>query len=153
LPTKNLSKVPQRGQEGEISATGYDLIAIHLAGLKAPDTNPAFTPHFLPSVEYAPQLMAQWRVSGMLPVQLLAPRWHKKSQNVPKRPIFEMFADGTSVRTRRILIRFFRRNGLHGKGWIIGDPAGFGRVTYEMMEAAWQPPARTGARPDWHLIW
>ena len=25
----------------------------------------------------------------------------------------------------------------------------FGRVTYELMEAAWRPPARTGARPDW----
>jgi len=25
----------------------------------------------------------------------------------------------------------------------------FGRVTYEIMEAAWRPPARTGARPDW----
>jgi dihydrofolate reductase len=24
-----------------------------------------------------------------------------------------------------------------------------GRVTYEMMEAAWRPPTRTGARPDW----
>ena len=24
----------------------------------------------------------------------------------------------------------------------------FGRVTYEMMEAAWRPPAPTGARPD-----
>src|SRR5580658_1411152 len=24
-----------------------------------------------------------------------------------------------------------------------------GRVTYEMMEAAWRPPARVGARPDW----
>ena len=23
----------------------------------------------------------------------------------------------------------------------------FGRVTYEMMEAAWRPPAQTGARP------
>jgi dihydrofolate reductase len=23
-----------------------------------------------------------------------------------------------------------------------------GRVTYEMIEAAWRPPARTGARPD-----
>src|SRR5262245_52174995 len=25
----------------------------------------------------------------------------------------------------------------------------FGRVTYEMMEAAWRLPVRTGARPDW----
>ncbi len=25
----------------------------------------------------------------------------------------------------------------------------FGRVIYEMMEAAWRPPARMGARPDW----
>jgi dihydrofolate reductase len=29
----------------------------------------------------------------------------------------------------------------------------FGRVTYEMMEAAWRPPARTGARPDWMETW
>ena len=25
----------------------------------------------------------------------------------------------------------------------------FGRVTYQMMEAAWRSPAPTGARPDW----
>jgi dihydrofolate reductase len=25
----------------------------------------------------------------------------------------------------------------------------FGRVTYEMMEAAWRPPVQTGVRPDW----
>jgi dihydrofolate reductase len=25
----------------------------------------------------------------------------------------------------------------------------FGRVTYEMMEAAWRPPARAGGWPDW----
>ena len=25
----------------------------------------------------------------------------------------------------------------------------FGRVTYEMMEAAWRPPAEMLARPDW----
>ena len=29
----------------------------------------------------------------------------------------------------------------------------FGRVTYELMEAAWRPPARTGARPDWISDW
>jgi dihydrofolate reductase len=28
----------------------------------------------------------------------------------------------------------------------------FGRVTYEMMEAAWRPPA-TGVRPDWTADW
>jgi len=29
----------------------------------------------------------------------------------------------------------------------------FGRVTYEMMEAAWRPWARTGGRPDWMADW
>jgi len=29
----------------------------------------------------------------------------------------------------------------------------FGRVTYEMMEAAWRLPAQMGARPDWMLDW
>ena len=29
----------------------------------------------------------------------------------------------------------------------------FGRVTYEMMEAAWRRPARTGVSPDWMLPW
>jgi dihydrofolate reductase len=29
----------------------------------------------------------------------------------------------------------------------------FGRVTYEMMEAAWRRPAQTGARPDWMEEW
>jgi len=29
----------------------------------------------------------------------------------------------------------------------------FGRVTYEMMEAAWRPPSQTGARPDWMEPW
>jgi dihydrofolate reductase len=28
-----------------------------------------------------------------------------------------------------------------------------GRVTYEMMEAAWRAPARTGVRPDWMPPW
>ena len=27
----------------------------------------------------------------------------------------------------------------------------FGRVTYEMMEAAWRPPGQTAAMPDWML--
>jgi dihydrofolate reductase len=29
----------------------------------------------------------------------------------------------------------------------------FGRVTYEMMEAAWRTPARTGAKPEWMTDW
>lgn len=29
----------------------------------------------------------------------------------------------------------------------------FGRVTYEMMEEAWRPVARTGMRPDWMPDW
>jgi dihydrofolate reductase len=28
-----------------------------------------------------------------------------------------------------------------------------GRVTYEMMEAGWRPPAQTGAKPDWMEPW
>ena len=29
----------------------------------------------------------------------------------------------------------------------------FGRVTYEMMEAAWRMPAPPGARPEWMAAW
>jgi dihydrofolate reductase len=29
----------------------------------------------------------------------------------------------------------------------------FGRVTYEMMESAWRPPAQTGVMPDWMPDW
>ena len=29
----------------------------------------------------------------------------------------------------------------------------FGRVTYEMMEAAWRPPARAGVKPEWMADW
>lgn len=29
----------------------------------------------------------------------------------------------------------------------------FGRVTYEMMEAAWRPVAQGGSRPDWMADW
>jgi hypothetical protein len=33
------------------------------------------------------------------------------------------------------------------------DALVFGRVTYEMMEAAWRPVGRTRARPDWMADW
>jgi hypothetical protein len=29
----------------------------------------------------------------------------------------------------------------------------FGRVTYQMMEAAWRPSAQSGVRPDWMTDW
>ena len=29
----------------------------------------------------------------------------------------------------------------------------FGRVTYQMMEAAWRPAARSGVKPDWMQPW
>ena len=37
----------------------------------------------------------------------------------------------------------------HAKNLEQADALLFGRVTYEMMEAAFRPPALTGARPDW----
>src|SRR5262245_23016502 len=39
------------------------------------------------------------------------------------------------------------RHAIENLDW--ADALLFGRVTYEMMEAGWRPPARTGARPDW----
>jgi dihydrofolate reductase len=39
------------------------------------------------------------------------------------------------------------------EGLARADALLFGRVTYEMMEAAWRTPASTGARPDWMEPW
>src|SRR5574342_1351188 len=41
----------------------------------------------------------------------------------------------------------------HADNMAQADALIFGRVTYEMMEAAWRAPARTGARPDWMQPW
>src|SRR5262245_41377615 len=41
----------------------------------------------------------------------------------------------------------------HGKNLEQADALLFGRVTYEMMEAAWRPVAETGVRPDWMPAW
>jgi dihydrofolate reductase len=40
-----------------------------------------------------------------------------------------------------------------GENLARADALLFGRVTYEMMEAAWRPVARTGVRPDWMAEW
>jgi dihydrofolate reductase len=42
------------------------------------------------------------------------------------------------------------RNAVENLAW--ADALLFGRVTYEMMEAAWRLPA-TGVRPDWMADW
>jgi dihydrofolate reductase len=39
------------------------------------------------------------------------------------------------------------RHAIENLEW--ADALLFGRVTYEMMEAAWRPPAQAVARPDW----
>jgi dihydrofolate reductase len=41
----------------------------------------------------------------------------------------------------------------HTENLAQADALLFGRVTYEMMEAAWRPAARAGARPDWMEPW
>ncbi|HYC71806.1 MAG TPA: dihydrofolate reductase family protein [Opitutaceae bacterium] len=37
--------------------------------------------------------------------------------------------------------------------FVQADAVLFGRVTYQMMEAAWRQPAQTGVRPDWMEPW
>lgn len=41
----------------------------------------------------------------------------------------------------------------HAENLARADALLFGRVTYEMMEEAWRPFARTGERPDWMEPW
>jgi dihydrofolate reductase len=41
----------------------------------------------------------------------------------------------------------------HAENLAQADALLFGRVTYEMMEAAWRLPAQAGAMPDWMESW
>jgi dihydrofolate reductase len=41
----------------------------------------------------------------------------------------------------------------HAENLARADALLFGRVIYEMMEAAWRPVAQTGVRPDWMADW
>lgn len=41
----------------------------------------------------------------------------------------------------------------HARNIAQADALIYGRVTYEMMEAAWRPFAQTGQRPDWMAPW
>ena len=55
-----------------------------------------------------------------------------------------------------IIVRWSADEDLHrhaAENLAQADALLFGRVTYEMMEAAWRPPARTGVRPDWMADW
>jgi dihydrofolate reductase len=41
----------------------------------------------------------------------------------------------------------------HAAGIARADALLLGRVTYEMMEESWRPPAETGVRPEWMPDW
>jgi dihydrofolate reductase len=41
----------------------------------------------------------------------------------------------------------------HSENLAQADALLFGRITYQMMEAAWRPVARTGVRPEWMADW
>lgn len=41
----------------------------------------------------------------------------------------------------------------HARNLAEADALLYGRVTYEMMEAAWRGPAQTGVMPDWMEPW
>src|SRR5207302_6816108 len=56
---------------------------------------------------------------------------------------FEGCCDHRAILANEDLHRHAVENLVHA------DALLFGRVTYEMMEAAWRPPVRTGGRPDW----
>jgi dihydrofolate reductase len=55
--------------------------------------------------------------------------------------------DHRAIPTDEALHRYWAKNLAQA------DALLFGRVTYEMMEAAWRPPAQTGVRPDWMQPW
>ncbi len=41
----------------------------------------------------------------------------------------------------------------HTRNIAQADALILGRITYEMMEAAWRPVAQSGVRPDWMEPW
>lgn len=54
---------------------------------------------------------------------------------------------------RCVLVVMSKSRRHHAENLAKADALLFGRVTYEMMEAAWRELARTGVRPDWMEAW
>src|SRR5919197_4097492 len=65
----------------------------------------------------------------------------------PLRYSINVTLDGCSDHRAMIADEDLHRNAI--ENLVQADALLFGRVTYEMMEAAWRPPAQPGTRPDW----
>ena len=65
----------------------------------------------------------------------------------PLRYSINVTLDGCCDHRAGIADEDLHRNAMENIAW--ADALLFGRVTYEMMEAAWRGPAAPGARPDW----
>src|SRR5437764_4736115 len=65
----------------------------------------------------------------------------------PLRYSINVTLDGCCDHREGLVDEDLHRHAVENLAW--ADALLFGRVTYEMMEAAWRPPARTGAWPAW----
>ncbi len=69
----------------------------------------------------------------------------------PLRYSINVTLDGCCDHRVMIADEELHRHAAENLAW--ADALIFGRVTYEMMEAAWRPVAQTGIRPDWMPDW
>src|SRR5512134_1790077 len=65
----------------------------------------------------------------------------------PLRYYIDVTLDGCCDHRAMLADEALHRHAAENVVW--ADALLFGRVTYEMMEAAWGPSAPTAARPDW----
>jgi dihydrofolate reductase len=65
----------------------------------------------------------------------------------PLRYSINVTLDGCCDHREGIADEDLHRHAVENLEW--ADALLFGRVTYQMMEAAWRSPTRTGERPDW----
>jgi dihydrofolate reductase len=96
-------------------------------------------------------MIARWRLrrAGSLKRANLASLLHRRYCRVmqPLRYSINVTLDGCCDHRVGIPDEDLHRNAV--ENITHADALLLGRVTYEMMEAAWRPPAGTGARPDW----